>query len=284
MGSVMAGHRSYPRATTAVRPPGPVAEPDLKPEVTDGRISARPDPGVPAERAALLRRYGHVDAKSEPAMPDRTLQNLIDRIRADAIDAAEVEAARITSAAREQAEAILRQARTEAAKIGADAETSARRLCENGQRSLQQAARDLILLVGQAIERVVGELVTARVDDALRIDVIEGMLVRVAAAYFQRGVRDRRIDLLLSPEDRDHFVRFFKEELQGRLTEGIDIRIDKSVGRGFKIFLADQQVFHDFTSQGIGEALATLLRPELAEIVRRAAASVGRAAERPACP
>ena len=82
------------------------------------------------------------------------LQHLIDRIRAEAIERAEAEAARILAQAREKAAAEVREAERRAREIIAKAERDAAVFAERAQRSLEQAARDLLIGRASCRERV----------------------------------------------------------------------------------------------------------------------------------
>ena len=48
------------------------------------------------------------------------------------------------------------------------------------------------------------------------------------------------------------------------------VRADRGVVRGFKVALDGENVRHDFTAAAIAEAMAAMVRPRLAEILRQA--------------
>lgn len=63
----------------------------------------------------------------------------------------------------------------------------------------------------------------------------------------------------------------FAKEYQNRLAAGIQIESRKEIFKGFHVAKKDGQVFHDFTKEAIADSLSSFLRPELAQIVKKAA-------------
>lgn len=198
------------------------------------------------------------------------LQHLIDRIRSEAVDAAEHQAAGILAEAREKAASLVKEGEERAAKFLADAEKAAVAFTERSQRTLEQASRDLLIAVGRGVEAIVAETVSASVGEAMRIEVLEHLMVKMAETYAARE-GDGQVTLLISPEDQEKLVHFFAERCRQGWTEGVTVRTDQGVFQGFRVSLLDGRVHHDFSREAIAEAMMNLLRPQLAEIVQRVA-------------
>jgi V/A-type H+-transporting ATPase subunit E len=202
------------------------------------------------------------------------VQHLIDRIRQDAVQAADRQSQELLAQARAQADALLAQGRAAAAQHQREAEQQAARLVEQGTRSLQQAARDVLLKVGERVEDLVREALAAAVDAALRPQVVEEMLLRLADGFAKNGVVEGQLALTVGPEDKERLTRLVMDKVREKLEQGVTVSIDPRLGRGFRLSYAGGAVHHDFTGEAIANALAGLLRPNLAEIVMRAALSV----------
>jgi V/A-type H+-transporting ATPase subunit E len=181
------------------------------------------------------------------------LQHLIDRINQEAVEKGEQEANRIVARALEKAEK--------------DSEV----FVERSTRTLEQAARDLLISVGQAVENIIADIVSDATDEALDPDTLKRMMVKMAQAYAERNGTESRIEVLVGKEDQSELVRFFARQYRHRLVRGLNIRADAGVRRGFRVILDNDRVHHDFTRPAIAEALGNFLRPHLAEIVFRAA-------------
>ncbi|MFH0881317.1 MAG: ATPase [Lentisphaerota bacterium] len=207
------------------------------------------------------------------------LQHLIDRIQKEAVDTGEQQAATLVSQAREKAAALVKEAEERAKNMVAKADKDAEAFTERSINTLKQAARDLLITVGQGVENVMTDIINGSVEKALKPEVIEQMLVKMSEAYFARGGTESQLEVLLSPADQQTVVKFFSEQYHQKLTSGVEIKVDNDIFKGFRVGFKGGQVYHDFTKEAIAEALANFLRPQLAEIVHRAAQTGGKAAK-----
>lgn len=199
------------------------------------------------------------------------LQHLIDRIQKEGVEKADAQAAKIIAQAKEKAAAHVREAEEKGKTLVAKGEKDAQAFMERSIRSLEQAARDLLITVGQGVENILSDLVAESVDKALTIQVLEQMLVKMAEAYAARGGEEGRIELLVSPQDQQALVKFFGDRYKEQLVRGVKLHVDNDIFKGFKVSFADGRVQHDFTREAIAESLVNFLRPQLAEIVHRVA-------------
>lgn len=196
------------------------------------------------------------------------LQHLIDRIQQDGVAKADAEAGRIVAAAKEQAAAIIADAEAKARSRVVDAERDAGFFVERGRKSLEQAARDVVLSVHQAVSDTLRRIVEADVGKALTPDVIKQMMIKLVEAYCANKGDCSEIDLLVNPADQKMIVNFFLQEYREALEKGVEIHADASVVAGFRASIEGAQVHHEFTRKEITEALCRLLRPRLADIVK----------------
>lgn len=203
---------------------------------------------------------------------DEQLQSLLDRIRGEGVERAEEEGARIVAAAKERAAGIVREAEERAEQLRRGAESDAAASEERGRIALEQAARDFLLSLQNSIEAVLRETLCETVAVALTPDVVAEILVRLADAYAAHDMNESRVDVLLSPEDRDAVGAVVMEKYRGLVNQGLTLRPDERVDKGFKVSFVDDNLYHDFSAEALAEALAPALRAPLCDIMRRAAA------------
>ncbi len=206
------------------------------------------------------------------------LQALIDRLQREAVEDGQRKARAIVEQAEARAATLLREAEAEAKRVLEQAEHDAKAFTERSQVALEQAGRDLLITVSQSIEHVLAGLVRESLEQQLQPDLLAEMLVKMAHAYSSRSGRERRMAVLLGPEDLDALVRYYTQRLHEKLPQGVDLRLDNSVVKGFRVALVDEHVEHDFTIDAIADALTHHLRPHLAEILPRVAPQVSEAA------
>jgi V/A-type H+-transporting ATPase subunit E len=203
------------------------------------------------------------------------LQHLMERIHAEAVQKAEAEAVKILAQAKDKAALEIKTAEEKACSILAKAETDSQVFVERGQKTLEQAARDLLITVGQGVEKILDEIVSDATTRALDTDTLKKMMLTLAQAYTSEEGPRNRIALLISEQDQKDIIAYFAEMYRQKLIGGVDIRADNNVFKGFKVRMVDQHVEHQFTNEAIAEALSNFLRPHMAEIVQRAARATG---------
>ena len=198
------------------------------------------------------------------------LQHLIERIRKEGVESGEKAADSLVAEAKKKAAAIVADAQKQAKELSAKADQEAAAFAERGKQTLQQAARDLLISIGGSVGDVVAGIVDAKVGAALSPDLVAQMLLKLAEAYAKDG-GEGGIVAMLGEADAAAVKGYFAKEYQGKLAAGIQIESDKGIFKGFRVGTKGGQVFHDFTKEAIAESLASFLRPELAQIVKKAA-------------
>ena len=198
------------------------------------------------------------------------LQPLLDQIRKEGVEKADAEAAEILSQAKEKAAQTVRAAEVKAVERVAKAEKDAEVFTQRSIATLEQSARDVLITVGQGIEKIISEIVTVSVNEALGVEVLEKIMVSMAQSCAEQH-GETRIELLVNEADQDALVKFFTSKYSDKMMHGIELHVDNEILKGFKVSFADDHVYLD-------EALTAFLRPKLAEIVGRVAKGIASSA------
>ncbi len=197
------------------------------------------------------------------------LQSLLTRIQEDAVAKSETEAEAIISKANETAKATVTAAEESAKKLIAQAEKDAEAFKTRAEKSLTQAARDVILSIGETLNSTLAAIVKKDVADSMSTDTVKAMLVTIAENYFKEN--QGSIDVLLNNEQQQELTSTFLAELAANMKSGIELKSDDSIVAGFKVSVTNEKVEHDFTAEAIADVLSQLLRPELGKIVKESA-------------
>lgn len=193
------------------------------------------------------------------------LQYLIDRIQKEAVDKANAESAAIIAAAKEQAASIVKAAEAEASAKLEKADKDAAVYAERSARNLEQAARDVLLSVGQRFEKMLSDLLALQVEKSLSEDTVKGMLLALVKDY------SSDVAVVFSESDKAKLQSFVVGEFQKALNAGVTVESDSGVKFGFRVKLDGGKISHEFTASAISSALAALVRPQIAQIVSNAA-------------
>jgi V/A-type H+-transporting ATPase subunit E len=196
------------------------------------------------------------------------LQPLLDRIQKEGVDKAQADSDRIVTAARARADQIVRDAEQKATTRLETARKDADILAERSIKAIGQASRDLTLAIGDAINATIRNLLETEVATALTPETLGQMLVAVLTAYTRTPADRADIEILLPPDQQQAVLALMHARFADKLREGISIKGDTSVLSGFRAVLKDQNVEHDFTAEAITDALAKILRPHMAEVLR----------------
>lgn len=193
------------------------------------------------------------------------LQSLLERIQKDGVEKAETEAQTILESAKAKATNILDDARAEAERTIKDAQQEADQFLASGNRSLEQAARDVILSVHNSISESFRQIVEHRTEDTLDSDTLRQMLIKVVTAYCEDG---SGMEISLAEEDRTKIADSLLGGLSEKVRTGIEIRGVGGLHGGFRVSMDNGAIEHDFSEEAITEAICSLLRPRLAEILK----------------
>jgi len=197
------------------------------------------------------------------------LQNLLDRIQKEGVERADAEAERIIAEAKARAKTIVADAEKNAAGMIEKADADSVLFTRRSESAIAQAARDLIISVGDAITETLLAIVARDVDTAMNTDTLPGFIKEAINAY---GTAENaaNIEVILNDKQKEDVTAFFMKELAGAMKNGLTIRSSRNIISGFRVALKDSGVQHDFTGAALTGAIGELLRPQLAEIVRKA--------------
>ncbi len=188
------------------------------------------------------------------------LKHLIEQIQREGVEKANLEAETILSNAKEKAAKLVAEAEAKAHATLKKAQTEADAFAERSVKTLEQAARDLLITVGQGCEKVVTSALGTAVQAALSGDLLQKMILAVA----EQGKGGAKISV--AEQDKAALAAFCAE-LAKKSGRPIDLSADAEILAGFKVAFEGKSVYLDYTAEAVAEALAAFLRPELARTV-----------------
>ncbi|MCF7816294.1 MAG: hypothetical protein K9M54_00290 [Kiritimatiellales bacterium] len=189
------------------------------------------------------------------------LKHLIEQIQKEGVEKAEEQANTIISQAKDKAAKIIKEAEQKAHDALLKAKNESEAFAERSVKTLEQAARDLLITVGQGCEKVVMAVLGKEVDGALSAELLQKMILNVTAQD-KGGV----IELSVSDADKAALAAFCAAQAKKDGKE-IALNSDSEILSGFKVGFKDKNVYLDFTGDAVANALGSFLRPELAKTV-----------------
>ncbi len=199
---------------------------------------------------------------------DIRLQELLDKIRKDGIEAAQTDAAKVLAEAEDRRKAVLADADREAKAILAKAKADADRFEEAGKAALEQAARNLVISFRTEIEAVLAAIVRTDTEKALSGSVLEAAIPAVLAAWKDKGTDD--LAVLLPPAELSKLEGSLRKKLESEMKKGLELRPFPGIKAGFRIAEKDGAAYYDFSADSLAEMLSQYLNARLGQIAAAA--------------
>jgi len=193
------------------------------------------------------------------------LQHLIDKIKAEAVDMAKAEAGLILSDAKDKAAKLVKQAELDAQAKLEKADADSKAYAERSEKTLVQAARDVVLAVSQGVEKAVLAILAQNVDKALTPELMQQLLLTIA-----NNQKGNAVTVSLSENDVKKLTSFISGEFQKKLGAGVTVQSDNGIFAGFRLSYDNGKLSKEWTNEAIADALSVMLRPALAKIVQQA--------------
>ena len=195
---------------------------------------------------------------------EANLENLIDKIKVEGIQEAEKEAEEKIERAEERSREIIEEAEEEAEEIVKEAEREAEQLRESGEEALKQAQRDTILVTKERITDLLDKIFKAQIRETLTPEFTRKLIMEVVAALGE----DEKYEISVSKEDKDRLVEMLFGEAQSELDdERIDLLPEREVSKGIRVSVKDEDVYYDFTDEGLANYLNEFLNPAIQEVL-----------------
>ncbi|MDR0583326.1 MAG: V-type ATP synthase subunit E [Treponema sp.] len=194
------------------------------------------------------------------------LQELIEKIKKDGIEAASTEASQLKTQAETEAKLIVEGARKEAEAIVAKAKADAGRFEKAGIASVGQASRNLVLAFKTEIQAILDKLVARELAVSYSDDTLKAVLPEIVKGWAAGGADS--LSLILPEAQLKKLEVFFQEKLSSELKKGLELKSDRNLGAGFRIANRDGSAYYDFSAESVAELLSAYLNPRLAEILQ----------------
>ena len=191
------------------------------------------------------------------------IQHIIDQIQKEGIDNATKAADTIIKDAQLEAEKILQESNEKYAAKISEAEQKATALTNRSIITIKQAARDLLILLGQSCEKVVATSLQQSVQKNLSSDLLKDLIKRVVSD------ESGSVELTVNESEIKELTEFCAE-LSANSDVKINLTSHSDILSGFTIGFKNKNVYLDYTGEAISSALSSFLRPELAKLVKDA--------------
>ena len=197
----------------------------------------------------------------------QNVQDLINKIKHEGLEAGHEQAKKIEADAKAKADAIISQAHQEAEKIINEATARQQQLEGSTRASLQQAARDTILTLKQHINGILSNIIKQEIRQSLDKDQMSSLVMEVARQYFSQHKDARTVQVGLNEESRKILEKGIVTRLQQEVKAGVTIRSVDDLTGGFTISFDEGKSSFDFSEDALVEYLKKYVNEYVAELL-----------------
>ena len=196
------------------------------------------------------------------------VQELIDKIKSEGVQAAERSANAIREKATMESEAVMESAKKRAQQIIADAEAEAEQMQKSTRLALKQAARDTLLSLRKEIQTILNNLVKDEVAAVLDSNKLAAVIEAATMAAVRANTSENDVKIEVNQDDLNAVQKGLLTKLQQHIKGGVQLQASGAISRGFTISFDGGKSCFEFTDGSLAEYIGSFLNTELSELVK----------------
>lgn len=197
------------------------------------------------------------------------IQELIDRIKKDGVDAAETQAAAMLEAAKAEAEKIISDAQAQADKIIADAKSENEKTVKSGEDAIRQAGRNLLISFRESVTRELKAIVSDNVNAVYSSDAFAKLVVSAVESWTSNP-ESEDISVILNSSDLAKLELALLSEMKSRMLSGVTLKANDNFDGGFRIAVNNGAVYYDYSAEAVTDMLSNYLSPKVTALLKEA--------------
>ncbi len=196
---------------------------------------------------------------------DMNLDALVSKLQTEGVDKANAKGTEIVDKATKDAEAILKQAREEAESLRAKARSDAEKYRQNAVSAIELAGRDMVLSLKSKVRELFDNAFRTRIATELED---EELLKHLIATLINTWTRDNAAEIQVDEKKRAQLLQIIQVAVKEEFRDAVELKTNKNITKGFRLFLKDEEVNYDFSEETILEALKANINPGIADLLK----------------
>ncbi len=197
------------------------------------------------------------------------LQELIEQIKKDGVDAAETQAEAIIESAKAEAEKIIADAKAKADKIMADAKSENAKTVKAGEDAIRQAGRNLLISFRESVSRELKAIVSDNVNSVYSSDAFAKLIINVVENWVGKPEADD-VSVILNGSDLATLEEALLAELKAKMLGGVTLKANDNFDGGFRIAVNNGAVYYDYSAEAVTDMLSNYLNPKVTALLKEA--------------
>ena len=197
------------------------------------------------------------------------LQELIEQIKKDGVEAAETQAEAIIVSAKAEAEKIIADAQAKAAKMIADAKTENEKTVRSGEEALRQAGRNLLISFRESVTRELKAIVAQNVNTVYSSDDLAKLIANAVENWTNKPDAED-ITVILNSSDLAKLEEALLAELKEKMLGGVTLKANDNFDGGFRVAVNNGAVYYDYSAEAVTDMLSNYLSPKVTALLKEA--------------
>ena len=197
------------------------------------------------------------------------LQELINQIKKDGVEAAEAQAAAILETAKAEAKKIIADAKTQADKIMSDAKNENERAVKSGEDAIRQAGRNLLISFRESVTKELKAIIGENVSSVYSDNSLSQLIIRIVEGWASKPDADD-LSVILSSDDLEKLEETLLAELKAKMLTGVTLKANDNVDGGFRIAVNGDGAYYDYSKEAVTDMLSSYLSPKITALLKEA--------------
>ena len=197
------------------------------------------------------------------------LQELIEQIKKDGVEAAEVQAEAILNSAKAEAEKIISDAQARADKLLQDAKSENEKMVKSSEDAIRQAGRNLLISFRESVARELKAIAGENVNAVYSSDAFAQLIIKVVECWASKPDVEE-ISVILNSGDLDKLEKTLLAALKERMLSGVTLKANDNFYGGFRIAVNNGGAYYDYSAEAVTDMLSNYLSPRVTELLKEA--------------
>lgn len=197
------------------------------------------------------------------------LQELIEQIKKDGVEAAESEAEQLITAAKEKADKIIADAKAEAEKIMEEAKKENERAVKSGEEAIRQAGRNLLISFRESVAKELKAITAGQVEAVYSSNEMAKLIITVIENWAKNPETDN-LEVILNSEDLKALEGALLSSLKEKMLSGVTLKANNNFDKGFRIAESNGGAYYDYSAEAVVDMLSNYLSPKVTELLKEA--------------
>ena len=197
------------------------------------------------------------------------LQELIDQIKRDGVEAAATEAEAVIKAAKAEAEKIISEAKAEAEKYLANAKNENDKMVKSSEDAIRQAGRNLLISFRESVAKEANAIVAGNVTAVYSSEAFAKLVMSAVEAWASKPDAED-IAVIMNSEDLKALEDTLLAGLKEKMINGVTLKANDNFDGGFRIAVNNGGAYYDYSAEAVVDMLSSYLSPKVTALLKEA--------------